>query len=163
MTKEEIITKGHFSQNELYYQFEITLFLPFFKKEVRIVALNVLNAGSESEMNLTVAIINELLAFERRNEVWLKSEIWNHYQACITNIDYNNVSSSGFSSEVEANRAHFNIYKEEEAYKNVFLEQIWFDASFLDINYYNLEFKCPWETEHGIKIGVMNGEFDSIE
>lgn len=163
MTKEEIINNGHFLQNELYSQFEITLFLPFFKKEVKILAINVLSAESEAEMNLIVAVLNELLTFEQKNEVWLKREVWNHYQSCIKNNSYNGVILHGFNNEADANKAHFNIFSEEDAFKSIFLDQIWFDVSFLDFRYYNLEFNCPWEREHGIKIGVMNGEFDSIE
>ncbi len=106
ITKQEIIAKGYFLQDELYPHFDISLFLPFFGKEVKMSAHNILTVESEPEMNLVVTIVNELIDFKQENLIWLKSQIWDHYQSCVSNISYNEVSLDGFINEVEANKAH---------------------------------------------------------
>jgi len=163
MTTNEIINKGAFFANTDSPRFELNLYLPFFDQDVKILALNLLGLKNEPEMNLITDIINELLDFPLENITWLKREIYNHYNMCISNISYNMVSNEGYKNEIEANKGYFKIFNEEDSYKNAQLEMIWFDVSFLDFKYFNLKYKCSWEKEHGIKIGVMNGEFESIE
>lgn len=163
MTRKEIIEKARFIQSPNYSQLEIDVFISFFDKSVKVLALNLSNLESDKEMNLVTEIINDLISFKSHNEKWLKRAIWRHYKSCMQNISYNNISIEGYTNMEEANTAYFKIYTEEQAYSRVQLEQIWFDVSFLDFKYYNMGYKCPWEIEHGIKIGVMNGEFDSIE
>jgi hypothetical protein len=166
MTKEEIIEKGSFKQSAStpsYSYFEIELYLPFFEKIVKISATNLPSLEAKPEMNLITAIINELLNYPLSNREWLKREIWNHYDTIISSASYGMVAYEGFKSEKEANQAYFKIYNPEDAYNSAELEFILFDVSFLDFRYFNLHYKCPWESEHGIRIGVMNGQFDSIE
>jgi hypothetical protein len=166
MTKEEIISKGSFipnAESPKFSQFEIELFLPFFDQDVKILVVNIPSLEAIPEMNLVKETINELLNFPLQNKSWLKKEIWGHYLMCISNISYTGASGSDLNDESQANKNRFKIFNEDDAYNNIKLKMVWFDVSFLNFRYFNLEYKCPWETEHGIKIGVMNGKFDSIQ
>lgn len=165
MTKDEIINMGEIilnSESPEFSEFKIILFLPFFEKRVNILFQNFKNLNSIPEMILVNDIINELLVFSDENKIWLKKEIWNHYEINVSNTSYNIVPQKGFLNEKDANMAYFNIYNEEDAFKNVHLEMIYTDLFFLDFRYFNLIYKCPWDNEHGIKIGIKNGTFDSI-
>ena len=165
MKKEEIINNGKFilnSETPEFSEFEILLFIPFFDQDVKVLFQNLVSLDSIPEVNLIVEIVNELLEFPDKNKVWLKKEIWNHYETYVSNTSYGFVTLKGFSNQREANMAYFNIRNENEAFENVQLEMIYTDLSFLDFRYFNLIYKCPWENEHGISIGIMNGEFNSI-
>src|SRR5690606_32986665 len=117
---------------------------------------------SEIELDLITELVNELLSFNHLHEVWLKKAIWSHYDSSVSNTSYNFVTVNGFENEREANMAFFGIHSQEEVYTSADIEYVWVDVSIVDFRYYNLVFCCPWEGEHGISIGVKNGEIDSI-
>lgn len=113
-------------------------------------------------MTLITETINELLCFDQTNKDWLSDQIWKHYEIYVENVSYGMVPYEGFDSESEANRAYFKVYSREDTYDAVKLKEIWADMDFTEFRHFNLVFKCPWDDEHGISIGVINGKFDSI-
>ncbi len=166
MKRSQIIKEGRFIYNEEFPEFssfELNLNIPLFDSKVKILAMNLISMESEQEIKHITIMINYLLSFNKENEVWLKEVIWDHYESSISNTSYSIVNERQFDNEIDANKFHFQIFNKEDAYQKVDLEMIWFDLSFLDYNYFNLEYNCPWEDEHGIKIGVMEGKFDSLE
>lgn len=165
MTKEEIIKKGQFHLNEHrpdYSELRINLYLDFFEKEMEILFANLPSLSSEPQMTLITETINELLCLDQTNKDWLSDQIWKHYEIYVENVSYGMVPYEGFDSESEANRAYFKVYSREDAYNAVKLKEIWADMDFTEFRNFNLVFKCPWDDEHGINIGVINGKFDSI-
>lgn len=165
MTKEEIIAQGNFlldERNPKYSEFRISLFLNFFKQEKEIVFFNLPSFDSEPKMSVLVDIINELLNYDESNKEWLMEKIWNDFELCMREIEYGMVPYEGFESDEAANRAYFKINNQQDALNAVKLHRIWVDIDFTEFRYFNLSFNCPWETEHGINIGVKNGEFDSM-
>ena len=161
MTHEAIISSGEFLVDNGINEFKMNLSIPFFEEEVEVFAFNISRSYSEGEINLVTEIVNELLNFPVNNKTWLKREIYNHYLACISNMDY----SHGLHGDdlFFKNQQHFKIFTEDDAYEKIKLKMIWFDVSYIGFRYFNLEYSCPWEKEHGIKIGIMNGEFDSMQ
>ena len=165
MTKKEIIENGNFrldKNNPDYSEFSINLYLHFFGKKLEILFANLPSLHAEPKMTVITEIINELLTYDKRNKEWLKDEIWKHYNSCIENTSYGMVPQEGFENEADANRAYFKIHNREAAYRAAELDEIWVDIDFTDFRYFNLSFHCPWDEEHGINIGVKNGNFDSI-
>lgn len=165
MTKEEIKLKGNFILNENkpeYSELRINTYLDFFKKDFEILFSNLPSLESEPQMTVLTEIVNELKSYDENNKIWLKEEVWKHYKICIENTSYGMVDDSEFDNEIDANIAHFKIYNKEDSYNALELSEIMTDMSFVDFRYFNLIFKCPWDDEHGIWIGVKNGKFDSI-
>lgn len=165
MTKEEVKLKGNFIRNKFrseYSEFRINLYLDFFKTDFELLFANLPSTESEPQMSLLTEIVNELINYDKSNKEWIKEEVWQHYKICVENTSYGMVDDSGFDNEMDANIAHFKIYNSDDAYKALKLSEIMTDMSFLDFRYFNLIFKCPWDNEHGIWIGVKNGKFDSI-
>ena len=166
MTQDEIKEQGKFITNKTdpeYSELRLEIYLPFFEEKVNILAVELSSLEAEEELAYITKVVNELLAFDLQNKVWLKREVWEHYQAIIANSSYGMVSMEGYNNEKEANAAYFKIYTDEDAYDSVKLTKIWFDVMYREDIYFNLIYSCPWEDEHGIKIGVKNGELDSIE
>lgn len=166
MNRDEIIEKGRFIYNNEFPEcssFELNLKVPFFDSKVKILALNLTNMESEKEIECIVNTINNLLDFDTKNEVWLKKAIWEHYEVSMSNTSYSMVNKDGCDNEIEANQSYFKIFNQIDAFNNVKLEMIWFDLSYLDSNYFNFEYHCPWEDEHGINIGILDGQLDSIQ
>lgn len=167
MDKEELINKGKYypqSDKEPLPVFRINLDVPLFNKEVSIEAFNLQSIEFLSiQMELLIDIINEILNYDQGNIEWIKDQIWQHYNSCMTNSSYNMVDQSGFSSEEDANRAFFNIENRDEAYKKANLYLIHFDLNQTDYRHFNLCFDCPWEEEHGITMCVIDGELNYIE
>ncbi len=166
MTKQEVIEKGQFEVNERhaeYSEFKIRLYLQFFRQEHEVQFFQLPSLDSEPQITLISDIVNDLLNFDSANEEWLKDEIWRHFNVCIENTSYGMVPDEGFDNEVDANRAYFKIQNRDDAYRAVNLTEIWTDVGFTKSRYFNLWFDCPWEDEHGIKIGVENGKLHSIE
>lgn len=161
MTREEIIKLGKFISND--QKLELELYLPFFEQKVKVIVFDIPNSEAEPKINLATDIINDLLTFPEQNKVWLKQQIWNHYQAYMTNTSYGLVSQEGFSNEEEANKAYFQIFNEEDAYNRVNLDTIFCDVNHTDVKFFTLDYNCPWEDEHGINIEVVNGEFQYLE
>ena len=165
MTKEEIISKGKFILNKSnfeYSEFRINLYLDFFKTDFEVLFANLPGTETEPQMTVLTEIVNELINYDIDNKKWLKREVWEHYKICVENTSYGMVEDSGFDNEIDANIAHFKIYNEDDAYDALELSEIMSDMDFTDYRYFNLIFKCPWDDEHGIWIGVKNGKFDSI-
>ena len=165
MTKEEIKSKGNFILNRAkpeYSEFRINLYLDFFKTDFDLLFSNLPSLESEPEMTILSEIVNELINYDENNREWLKEEIWKHYKISVENTSYGMVDNSGFANEKDANISHFKIHNKEDSYNAVKLSEIMTDMSFTNFRYFNLIFKCPWDNEHGIWIGVKNGNFDSI-
>jgi len=165
MTKEEIIQKGKFylnKHNQNYSEFRIKLYLKIFDQEQDILFANLPSVKSEPKITVVTSIVNELLNYDLDNKIWLKEKVWNHFELCVDNTSYGMVPDQGFKSESEANRAYFQVTNQEEAYSKIELTEVWSDMDFTEFRSFNLSFKCPWEDEHGILIGVKNGQFDSM-
>jgi hypothetical protein len=163
VTRDEIIKTGRFSVNNSVDQLELFLYIPFFEKSIRILALNLTSISPEKTHELTTEIINELLSYPLTNRNWLKKEIYNHFLTYISSVEYGDKTTHQIDSLENRNKSFFKIYSEEDAFDRAELDFIWFDVTYTEFRYFNLEYKCPWETEHGIKIGIMNGQFDSIQ
>ena len=165
MTKNEIKLKGNFLLNKHkaeYSEFRIELYLDFFKTKFEILFSNLTSMESEPQMTVLTEIVNELINYDEKNKKWLKEKIWEHYKICVENTSYGMVDDSGFENETEANISHFGIYNKDDSYNALKLSEIMSDMDFTEYRYFNLIFKCPWDNEHGIWIGVKNGKFDSI-
>ena len=163
MNKSEIIEKGTLKTESGLSIFNINLETPFSDEIVDIKALNIDSLNSEKEVNYMVdVLVNDILSFSEENKENLKEKIWIHYQNCIQNISYGMIDYASFQNEIEANKSYFNILNKEDLYKKVKLEHITLDLSYLDYWYFNLEYSCPWEEEHGIIISVNNGELDFV-
>lgn len=165
MTKEEIKSRGNFMPNKSNpecSEFRIITYLNFFKKDFEILFSNIPSLESEPQMTVLTETVNELKSYDESNKKWLKEEVWKHYKICVENTSYGMVDGSGFDNEIDANTAHFKIYNKEDSYNALELNEIMVDMDFVDFRYFNLIFKCPWDDEHGIWVGVKNGKFDSI-
>ncbi|RJG47521.1 hypothetical protein D1Z90_10295 [Motilimonas pumila] len=166
MNVKDLINAGLFKPNEeepSNSSFEISVFLPGFKKEVKVVACNLVSLDLTEQMSYVAETVNSIISFGAKDYVWLKEVIWKHYESCISNISYAMVDSEGGDNEIDANRKYFNISSPSEAFSLASLEVIWFDVSFLGVDYFNLHFSCPWETEHGVMIGISEGKLDYYE
>lgn len=166
MTTAEIIEKGTFHEDRKFPQysgFSIELFVTFFNKSIEVQFDNIPNLQSEPHVNILTRIVNELINFDEANRPWLEKEVWDHYMICVDSTSYGMVDDTGFDDEKEANMAHFNIYNPADALKAIELREVMSNLDFTDYTYFNLIFDCPWENEHGIWIGVKNGQFDSIQ
>tara|TARA_R110002126_G_scaffold289763_1_gene445421 strand:- start:3732 stop:4232 length:501 start_codon:yes stop_codon:yes gene_type:complete len=165
MTKEEIISKGIFIEDRFnvnYSEFKIELYLDFFRTNNEILFSNLTSLDSEPQMTVLTEIVNELISFDKKNEEWIKDKSWEHFKICVENTSYGMVDDDGFENEKEANIAHFKIYNKEDSYNALKLKLIMVDLDFTEFRYINLIFKCPWDEEHGIWIGVKNGILESV-
>ena len=163
MNKSEIIERGALKTESGLSVFNVKLKTTFSDELVDIKALNIASLNSEKEVNHMVdVLVNDILSFPEENKDNLKEKIWNHYQNCIQNTSYGMIDYTNFNSEIEANKSYFNISNKENAYEKAKLEHIILDLSYLDYRYFNLEFSCPWEEEHGIVISVNNNELDFV-
>ncbi|MBQ4821511.1 hypothetical protein [Aquimarina sp. MMG016] len=164
MTKEEIINKGVYTnhESENFSEFELNIFIPFFEKKIPIKVFGLSNLDDSSEMDILVERVNEILKFSMENKEWLQQEIWKHYEICIANTSYGMVDYENFKNEIDANKVYFSIFNANDALERAIILQVHFDLTFKDENYFNLEYECPWEDEHGIIITIKDGNFDSI-
>lgn len=137
--------------------------MEFFNKEFEILFSNLPSLDSEAQMIVLTETVNELIDFDVSKKEWIKDKVWEHYKMCVENTSYNMVEDDGFDDEVEANIAHFKIYNKDDAYEALQLNEICSDLDEPNYRYFNFIFKCPWDDEHGIWIGIKNGEFDSID
>jgi len=72
------------------------------------------------------------------------------------------VPDEGFDNEIDANRAYFKIYNEEDAYNSLELEEIYTDIEDTKSKGYHFSFSCLWEEEHGITFSIANGKIYDI-
>ncbi len=165
MEKSDIVEKGTYiinEQNHNLSDFKIELFFEFFDQECEVLFMHLASLDAEPQMTLLIETVNHIVTLDESNRDWLKREVWNHYLICIKTTDYGMISYDGFTSNMDANMAYFKVFGPEDATKQMQLHQIWTDLNFTKSSYFNIEFSCPWESEHGIHIGVKDGKFESI-
>jgi len=162
MTAEEIIKNGRFienTRNPEYSQLELDFYIDFFEEPVSIIVYSILNTESGPKVNTLKEIINELLNFDPKHKVWMKENIWKHYDISIGGASYGMVNYEGFDNHKKANEAHFKVYNADDAYAALELKHIYID---LDSSFrsFHIIYICPWEMEHGLTIFVNNGKME---
>jgi len=158
--KVKVQKNGSFGKDKS--NFKLKKQIPFFKKEIEILIYNIRNQDNDDDWKLTQEIIEGLLKFPESNKVWMKNEMWKHYEACIEETDYGMVDYGDYENHKKSNLDYFKIYNPDDAFENAKLEYISFEVDF-KLNYFLLYFKCPWDDEHGMTIEVKNGHFASIQ
>ncbi len=162
MKAKEIIDKGVFLKHDLdfdYSELEMDIYIPIFKRNVRMVAANLPHKGKSKEFDLLVYLINVLIDLSPEALGIIKKEIWKHYNICIKNGEYGMVEYDGFSNFIDANKAFFNLNNEEDTFNASELKLVCFDLDGNEEKFFNLDFGCPWEDEHGIAIAFKDGDF----
>ena len=164
MDFNQILNSGKF-RNDFgnlgsYYEFIVPS--DFLGEEVILKGFNLPRNKHGVEWDQFAKVVKSVVAYSPIEDSSVKSAVFEHYHTAISETSFGFVEYSQESTILDSNQNHFKIENEEEAMKQLKLQEVFTDMSFTDFIYFNLVYHCPWEPEHGLKLGIMNGEFDSI-
>jgi len=157
--KEKAVLDGSFKKGLSNYSLD--LYVPLFGKELKVLFYNVKDEDQD-DWNLTHEIIQALLNLSEENQNWLKENIYKHFQMCIQEIEYGMVNYDYHEDYKICNQHYFKIHTPEDAFQRILPKLVLFELDY-QVKYFLLEFSCPWETEHGIRVHFKEGRFISIE
>ena len=170
MNKEEVAVIGELVKQEYlkYLKFEQSNSLFNQNIKYQIFFEDYQSDGYELTDKI-MAALNYFIQFDEENLKWIKELCFKHYEMCIAVIDY------GIDEELLekynndfgiANKELFNIYTPEEAIKKAKIDSVDILEQENDgeVNMYTIiNFKVPWENEHGMKFHFLNNEFVEVE
>lgn len=170
MNKEEVIEIGELVKQEYLKYLKFYKSNSLFNQEIKyqIFFEDYQSEGFELT-NKIMASLNYILQFDKDKLEWIKGLSFKHYEMCISVTDY------GIDQEIlekhnndfgKANKELFKVYSEEEAIKNAKIDSVDIleqeNEGVINI-YLTINFKVPWENEHGMRFHFKNNEFVEVE
>jgi hypothetical protein len=160
MTIQEIIDEGNFITPEEEWS------TPFLRVDLPslqfggVAECHVFGISPDSpqeDLERMAQVVNSSLNISDEGIANIKDVLWKHFEVCVENTSYNMVDESGYDTEADANRGHFEIFSKEDAFRKTKLGQVIYEMEQEDLSF-RMWLKCPWEHEHGVNIQFDGGK-----
>ncbi|GAB2777452.1 hypothetical protein GCM10027275_20670 [Rhabdobacter roseus] len=166
------MTRDEFLENlehvEEFGVYQTSLYSKLFSRIVKIWIYSEKDDKENDITELEVKRLNGFLKLDISIEEKIKTEIWDHFNVCVSNIDYGFVpqvlvDNYGGNTEL-ANREYFQCLDSNDSFKKAELDYVFFsDVSNKEDIIFQLIFKVPWENEHGLTMTLINGRIEFID
>lgn len=113
----------------------------------------------------SIRSINDFLNLDKSNLDWIKSELWKNCNHSFEFASYGVIPPTlkEGQSEYDYNKDLFKIYNQHDAFIKSKAEYITiFNDSELQ-SLFMIDYKTPWDSEHGLSFIFINGEKHAVE
>jgi len=132
-------------------------------KQIQVFVDNIVSTKAEPEISILAATLLDILAFNPRSTDWFIDKIWDHYKHAIENGWFGFVNYEGFENSTEANYSHFKVRSIDHIYETLDNPTVIIRIENDGNRYFALLYDCPWDSDHGLSIGIFNNQFDYFE
>ena len=161
ITKKEFLEKGYIFldvNGPEYSEFQISLYLDYFKKEVNIRIKGIDKKEAADKIAVAYEAVKNLLNSNIEITENIKKEIYQDYRDTVENAVMGIVNYEGFNSELEANEAHFKISSPKEAFERLKFNSIFTDLELAKKDVFNFYYDSPWYEYNCIDVQIQNGK-----